>query len=237
FYTRVSERLRHKSRALTPWDYERLVLQRFAAIYKAKCLPAAAAKGPGAVDVLVIPDLRAQLPADAFAPRASADLLAEVQAHLEEVAPASARIVVRNPHYVAVSVRLGVRFHAGEDVRRASERLGDDLSRFLSPWAYDEGAELTIGGRIYASSILDFVDRRDYVDYVAEIRLARSENGVDFTVLPPTDEDYHVAAERPDQVLVAARRHHIDVIRERDYQQTSFTGIDYLKVELDFIIG
>lgn len=238
FYTRVSERLRHKQRALSPWDYERLVLQRFGNIYKAKCLPAAApGREPGAVDVVVIPDIRARLPSDAFAPRAPADLLAAVQAYLTAIAPASARVRVRNPDYIAVSVRLGVRFRAGQDVRHARKQLNEDLSRFLSPWAYDEGSELTLGGKIYASSILNFVDRRDYVDYVAELRLARSDNGVDFTVLPPTDEDYHVAADRPDQVLVAARQHHIDIISELDYQQASFTGINYLKLELDFIIG
>ncbi|MBK7826422.1 baseplate J/gp47 family protein [Nannocystis sp.] len=234
FYTRVSERLRHKHRALTPWDYERLVLQRFPAIYKASCLPAGP---PGNVDIIVVPDIRQQLPSDAFAPRAPANLLADIQTYLAGIAPDAARVHVRNPHYVAVSVRLGVRFHAGQDLRHAQKRLSEDLSRFLSPWAYDEGAELTIGGKIYASSILDFVDRRDYVDYVAELRLARSDNGVDFTVLPPTDEDYHVAAERPDQVLVAAHEHHVDIISELDYQQTSFTGINYLKLELDFIIG
>ena len=39
FYTRVSERLRHKARAVTPWDYEHLVLNRFHSIYKVKAIP------------------------------------------------------------------------------------------------------------------------------------------------------------------------------------------------------
>ena len=38
FYTRASERLRHKARAITPWDYEHLVLDRFPSIYKVKCI-------------------------------------------------------------------------------------------------------------------------------------------------------------------------------------------------------
>ena len=38
FYTRVSERLRHKDRAINLWDYERLILEAFPQIYKAKCL-------------------------------------------------------------------------------------------------------------------------------------------------------------------------------------------------------
>lgn len=38
FYTRVSERLRHKGRAVTAWDYEHLVLDRFPSVYKVKCI-------------------------------------------------------------------------------------------------------------------------------------------------------------------------------------------------------
>jgi hypothetical protein len=235
FYTRVSERLRHKQRALAPWDYERLVLQRFGQIYKAKCLPAGAA-APGQVDVVIIPDIREALPSDAFAPRASADLLADIQGFLRERAPAAASVQVRNAHYVPVLVRLGVRFMPGVDEGFARKRLNEDLVRFLSPWAYDEGAELMIGGKIYASSIFDFVDRRDYVDYVAELKLFRGRGHDDFDLIP-AQIDYHVATERPDQVLVAARQHHIDVIPELGYQQASFSGLGYMKLELDFIVG
>jgi hypothetical protein len=38
FYKRVSERLRHKERAITIFDYERLVLESFPSIYKVKCV-------------------------------------------------------------------------------------------------------------------------------------------------------------------------------------------------------
>ena len=232
FDTRVSERLRHKMRALTAWDYERLVLHRFRQIYKAKCLPTA-----GGVDVIVIPDIRELHPSDPFAPRAPANLLADIQAYLVERAPAAARIRVRNARYVAVQIRIGVRFRAGIDAGFAQRRLNDDLIRFLSPWAFDDGAELTIGGRIYANSIVDFIDRRDYVDFVADIKLFRSLDGTDFDLVPPVVGDYHVAADRPDQVLVAAPQHYFDIIPDTGYQQTSFTGINYARIELDFIVG
>ncbi|BGI51725.1 MAG: hypothetical protein HamCj_00780 [Candidatus Hamiltonella defensa (Ceratovacuna japonica)] len=38
FWQRTSERLRHKQRAVSCWDYERLVLEAFPQIYKVKCL-------------------------------------------------------------------------------------------------------------------------------------------------------------------------------------------------------
>ena len=94
-----------------------------------------------------------------------------------------------------------------------------------------------IGGQIYANSILDFVDRRDFVDFVAEIELFRSLDGSHFDIVPPTIGDYHVETDRPDQVLVAAQQHDFDIIRDTGYQQNSFIGIGYARIELDFIVG
>jgi hypothetical protein len=37
--TRVSERLKHKNRAVTPWDFERLILEKFPQVSKVKCFP------------------------------------------------------------------------------------------------------------------------------------------------------------------------------------------------------
>lgn len=238
FYTRVSERLRHKQRALCPWDYEHLVLDRFPELYKAKCLPAAlAGREPGLVELIVVPDVRARLPADPFGPKAPANLLADIHDFVRELSPSQARIRVRNPRYVEVKIRLDVRFGADADIGYATRRLNDDLRVYLSPWAYDEGADIVIGGNIYANSIIDFVDRLDYVDYVGRIRLFTSKDDGNFQLHPERDDDYHVAANAPDQVLVSAREHEIFVITESDYDAEAFAGINYMKIELDFIVG
>ena len=83
FYGRVSERLRHKQRALTQWDYERIVLERFPEVYKAKCIPAGLSGNggqPGRVGLVVIPDIRNRFPFDPFEPKAPSDLLADIEA-------------------------------------------------------------------------------------------------------------------------------------------------------------
>ena len=240
FYTRVSERLRHKQRALTIWDYEHLVLDHFPQIYKAKCLPTNLEEhpdDPGRVEIVVIPDIRNQLPFDPFEPRAPADLIADIESFLADKTPAAARVSVRNAHYVPVRVRVGVRFKPGGNEGFYKQLLLDELNHFLSPWAYEEGADIVIGGRIYANSIINFIDRRDYVDYVAEIRLFSSEDGRTFRLARPSQEEgYFVTTDRPDGVLVAARDHEIDVISEVGYEEESFIGIDYMKVELDLVV-
>ncbi len=237
FATRVSERLRHKQRALTMWDYERLVLERFPEIYKAKCLPASL-NDPGRVVVVVIPDIRHRFPFDPFEPKAPADLLASIAEYLAALAPAVASIEVRNPHYVAVKVRFSVRFQAAGNEGYYKLRLNDELNRFLSPWAYEEGADIAIGDKIYANSLVNFLDRRPYVDYVADLKLFSSDDGENFRPVTAAGEGgYAVTSARADGVLVAARTHEIDLIPEAGYEEELARGINFMKIELDFIVA
>ncbi|NPU68832.1 hypothetical protein HL667_27785 [Bradyrhizobium sp. 83012] len=245
FHASSSERLRHKQRAVTAWDYERLVLRRFPEIYKVKCLPATSNEAAidrrdalGLVRLIVIPDIRGKSLFDPFEPKAASALLADVAAYLTPLLPGSARLSVENARYVQVRIRVGVRFVDQSNPALWKERLNEDLNRFLSPWAFDDGADIMIGRRIYASSIVNFIDQRSYVDYVAGIKLFSSEDGEVFTLAPPGGPDGDsVGSERPDAVLVAARRHEIDLIADEIFPADQFKGINYMKIELDFIIG
>lgn len=243
--TRVSERLRHKQRALSPWDYERLILDRFPGLYKVKCIPASRS-APGQVTVVVIPDIRDRLPFEPFEPKAPLNLLADVREYVSALAPAFATVSVQNAHYTAVSVRLGVRFRGTGNDEFYQKKLCEELCRFLCPWAYEDGVDIVIGGRIYASSIINFVDRRPYVDYIAGISLFSSEDGETFRPVShqaqagpdvDTSEGYFVSASRPDGVLLAARTHIIDLLAEDLYEEKRMTGINYMTLGLDFIVG
>ncbi len=237
FYTRISERLRHKQRALTVWDYEHLILNRFPQIYKAKCLPADPEQ-LGQVEITVIPDIKEKLPFNPFEPKAPSDLLADIQAYLSDKVPAFASLKVKNAHYVPIKVRVAVRFRPGHNEGFYKQLLNEELNRYLSPWAYEEGADIVIGGKIYANSIINFLEERDYIDYVAEIKLFSSEDGATFQYARPSESgDYWVETSQPDGVLVAAQQHEIDIIPEAGYEEESFEGINYMKIELDFIVN
>jgi hypothetical protein len=236
FYTRVSERLRHKQRALTSWDYERLVLDRFPELYKVKCI-AAQPDTLGSLELVIIPAVRGQMTANPFEPKAPASLIAQIEAFLADKTPPQATVRVRNAQFVPILVRLGVRFRRGGDEGFYKRTLNEELNRFLSPWAYDEGAEISIGGKIFANSIVSFVDARDYVDYVATIKLFSLEDGKPKLAVPSPSAGYFIETDLPYAVLVAAPQHEIDVITDVGYSAESFVGIDYMKIELDFIVG
>jgi hypothetical protein len=238
FYRRISERLRHKNRALTQWDYEHLILQQYPEIYKAKCIPASMLgtdEAAGTVKIILIPDIRQRLPFDPFEPKVSANLLYSVSQFLADKKALSAKILVSNAQYIPVKVQMDLKFHAGFNPQYYQTVLNNELNKFLSPWAYEKSIDIVIGGKIYANSIINFVEQRDYIDYVAGIKLYK---GVDQQyVLPSIDKGYFVATDQIDGVLVAARQHQFNLVKDKTASVESLKGINYMKIELDFQIA
>ena len=218
-------------------------MERYPQIYKAKCLSQAQPVHPddlGRVDVIVIPDIRNRFPFNPFEPKAPAGLIKEIAAFLEKKMPPFASVRVRNARFVQVKARLAVRFKPGKDLGFYKLQLNEDINRFLSPWAYDASKDIVIGGNIYANAVINFIERLDYVDYLGRFRLFSStNNGIDFK---PASEaqgsvGYRVEANGPDCVLVAARQHVIDLITEPQFLNENFTGINYMRIELDFEVA
>ena len=236
FHTRVSERLRHKNRALSSWDFEHLILEKFPAVYKVKCLPVGSSADPRLANVIrliVIPDIKGRLPFDPFEPKLPNDILREIEQYLSQKMVQQAKIKVQNPQYVRLMVRLGVRLK-GQAIANPGyyqAALVKELQRFLSPWAFDHSGDLSFGGRVESSQLIHFVAQRSYVDYVAGLKMYCAFPGEDFT-------EYKNAAVLPaDAILVSASTHSIDLISEEIYQETFFSGINYMKIGLDFQIA
>ncbi len=205
--TRAAERLRHRNRAVTAWDYERLVLAAFPAVQRVKCIPHAKRgswMAPGHVLVVVVPASRTTNVPDRLQPKVDADTIARITEYLTAHASASAQIVVRNPTYQQVHTRFDVTFHAGYEFNFYSLRLQQALMEFLSPWAFGAGSAISFGGRVYRSVLLDFVEELPYVDYVTDFRLSSFVGPA--TSGPEVD---HVEAAAPDAVLVSAASHAI----------------------------
>ncbi|MBQ0733534.1 baseplate J/gp47 family protein [Aquimarina celericrescens] len=234
-YKRLSERLRHKNRGLTMWDYEHMILDRFPQVYKAKCLPST--EELGKVNVIVVPDIKGRLPFNPFAPKVAADTLFQIHEYLDYHTPAYAEIAVSNPFYLQVSTRCVVKFHEGFDVNFHKAKLIEEIKRFMSPWAYGDDSDIKIGGTLHASVVINFIAERPYIDYVANLKLFQSEDGEVFTdVRRINDGKSMVIPSRPDMVMVSAQLHDIDVVDENGYDEENFEGINYMIIGKDFII-
>ena len=229
FYRRISERLRHKNRAIDLWDYERLVLEAFPQIYKVKCLnhtqyEPADSEGagpcsggiyrelaPGHVTLVALPNLRGQSQRDPLKPYTSLGLLAEIQAYLGARCSGFAQLHVKNPQFEEVRVSFTLKLRDGYDEDYYSVQLRQAITRFLSPWAFDGTGTPSFGGRIYKSALIHFVEAQACVDYVTDFRLFQ-----DLPCQPPGGVDLDEAiGSRAVSILVSApaSKHQITVIK------------------------
>jgi hypothetical protein len=222
FYTRVSERLRHKNRAIDLWDYEHLILEAFPQVFKVKCLnhtcfePSDSGAGvyrelaPGHVTIVAVPDLKAQQQRDPLKPYTSLGVLTEIQAFLARRVSCFATLHVKNPQFEAVRVRFALRMRDGYDETYYRRALQQAITRFLSPWAFDGPGAPSFGGKVYKSVLINFVEDQPYVDYVTDFQVFQDIGGARGTV----DMDV-VTASLAVSILVSAPAgdHDITIIR------------------------
>jgi hypothetical protein len=280
FYTRVSERLRHKNRAINSWDYEHLVLDRFPSVYKVKCITATdpnclcrndyagkhtrqviksfhfpgkmpeterdllAAEinsaligneklllgvtiylseinektlrdfkqglkkvfpgidnsrfsivgnatqagdyadaelylprdvaccgpqiAPGHVLIVPIANLKNRNTINPLQPKTSRRVLLEIEAYLKKLTSPFVKVHAKNPVYEQVIVGFKVQFYTGTDKGFYLKKLNEEIVQYLTPWAFDENADVQFGQKIYASSIINFIEERPYVDFITD---------------------------------------------------------------------
>lgn len=173
FYVRVSERLRHKHRAITIWDYEHLVLEKFPKIYKVKCLNHTRYNtvgdvnelAPGHVSLVIISDLQNKNACDPLKPKTSLITLTEIEEYVNSIKFPCAHLHVRNPIFEEIQVEFNVKFLPGYDIGFYGQQLQAEITQFLAPWTFGT-KDIVLGGRIHKSVLINFVEERTYVDYV-----------------------------------------------------------------------
>jgi len=230
FYTRISERLRHKDRAINLWDYERLILQAFPEIYRVKCLNHTCYEpsdtggtyrelAPGHVTIVTIPNLQAQQQRDPLQPYTSLGTLDDIKQFLEARTSCFAQLHVKNPQFEQVRLRFSVRLYHGFDETYYTKQLQQAITRFLSPWAFSPNAGTpTFGGKVYKSVLIKLVEEQSYVDYVTDFQMFQDIGGVAGTVdLDEVDGSLAVSV----LVSAPASKHEISVI---DPEQATTLG-------------
>ena len=195
FYLRSSERLRHKGRAVTIWDYERMVLEAFPQLYKVKCLnhtriednPNASLaihneSHPGYVAVVTIPNLVGRNDTNVLKPYTNQGLLSEIQDFLKtrvtgQLVPGSSaapqvNVNVCNPLFEEIFIDFALQLREGyDDFTLYREQLQGEITRFLSPWAFSGQGDVQFGGRIPKSVLINFIEERPYVDFITDVVL------------------------------------------------------------------
>jgi hypothetical protein len=205
FRLRVSERLRHKHRAITIWDYEHLVMAQFPQVFRVKCLNHTnddIEVAPGSVRVVAIPDIRNQISFDPFKPRVSKNTLSEITKYLSGLNSMHVDLLAINPDYEEVILDFKVKFYFGLDENLYAIKLNTDVINYLSPWAFNRNADIDFGGTLYKSVVIRFIEELPYVDYITDFKMY-------FTASGPANPDV-LEAGNSKAILVSAKQHLID---------------------------
>ncbi len=208
FYIRVSERLRHKHRAVDIWDYERLVLEQFPGIYKVKCLNHTSTTfelAPGSVRIIPIPDIKNKNIYDILQPRVSKNTLSEIEDYLAKLCGFFVDCKAENPAFEPVKFDFSVRFHEQYDPKVYAKILNEELKKYLSPWAYADYAEIQFGGALYKSRVIAFIEELAYVDFITDFRMYNMTIG-------ESDRD-EIMTDNSRAILTSYKDHNIQTIQ------------------------
>jgi len=172
YYRRVSERLRHKGRAITHWDYERIVLAKFHTIFQVKCLSHLSNPNEidkGGITLVVIP--RKSDSTEETRPKVNYKTLNTISKYVEQQISPFVKLSVRNPDYEYIRVICNVKFIEGSNNGQSIQRMKNDLKTFICPWLYNSEVSLNIGGSQNEDVVLNFLKGLSYVKFVTKFSI------------------------------------------------------------------
>jgi len=225
FYIRVSERLRHKARAITVGDYEQLVLEAFPEIYKVKCLNHTQIDDgiyhevrPGYVSIITIPSLQNRNDVNPLKPYTQQSTLTKIENFLKKRISCFVKLKASQPQFEEVKMEFCVKFFDQyNDFNFYKEKLQEEITKFLSPWYSGDTSTIDFGWKVYKSVLIDFIEERNYVDFITNVKMKVIVGE------PPTASDdmdeIRASTARSILVSVPAGQHIIDEITESDIEE------------------
>jgi hypothetical protein len=258
--TRVGERLQHRQRATTAWDYERLVLEQFPAVQKVKCFVHRSERNPtvspGEVLIVVLPTPKAiaaqrdQANVSAAgvsataAPQLNAIELRRIQDFLRGLSSPFAQIQVRNAVYERIQVRCAVKFARSEAPGQSLQRVNRAIVDFLSPWFPGSGYTPTFDWTVRCEDVeahLRAMAEIDFVTRLSLLRIAQGDNGVYSLNDTARSRTGLIVTQlrplSPWSIALPMREHLISAVDAVANNSPEATGIADLAIANTFIVG
>jgi len=178
-YQRSSERLRHKQRAITSWDYERLILQEFPEVYRVKCLnhyryDSKSVSNVSAGYVTLIPVAKSPGSSTVWEwkPLLSLSTLQRIKNRITELCSPHVRLSVKPLVLEKIQISCNVKYKdiPGADTRLYAKMLAETVNRYISPWAYSD-VDIDFAKKIELSSLIQLIDNQSFVDYIIDFKV------------------------------------------------------------------
>lgn len=236
---RISEHAAHKGRAVTPKDYERLILHEFPDISKVKCITAPKKTSiENTVYLVVLP----KTDSNERYPLTPPHLIFQIEKYIQNLTSSYVRAVrVINPVYEEVIIRCKIELKGYFSVK-SRKLLAEKMNHLIAPWISDTGIAL-FGYSIDLEKIHDEIMNEfgtliSFSDFSA-IRVEKDTIGLilqDFVYKKSgvLYENHHIAPSEGHGVLIPSDEH---IFYWDDEIVPDSFGIDEMKIDKNFIIS
>lgn len=243
YQARTGERLKHRKRAITAWDYERLILDEYTNIEKAVCLPnmtGNSLNAPGNVLLVVSPFASSVL--NSKEPKVSSELLFDIKSFIQNHASPFTKIEVRNPSYERIRIICSVKFAGSHNQGYYIQKLNESINDYLK----GNIGNMTLGQQmdkvIYCSDVITYLRTLTFVEYITKFSMVQAARNIsgNYVLIDTAQEGEEKAglkATKPWSVLIPANQHQFTILSGKNDESSTQAGIDYLELGNDFIIN
>jgi hypothetical protein len=241
-YMRVSERIQHKNRGITPEFIEKIILEAFPNLFQVKCINHFSHPDKvmtGMIKIIVIPNL--QHNENFYLPKLDYYELKAIQAYVEKTISPFAKVEVVNTTFEKVKITGQIKVTDKSGPGEFMKRLQRDLRSFICPWFASHQREMNLGGSIERDDIMTFIESLDYVTYITKfsIVLIHYEKGK-FNISDSASNrgtNNELQSTSPWSVLIPSEEHEIELIEQKKGALPEETKINTMKIGSDFVIS
>jgi hypothetical protein len=234
-YVRISERLRHKNRALSIWDFERIVLDRYNDISVAKCVNQDAnfKITPGRLKMILL-SKKWTIQERFYYGR---EFLDQVLDFLKQKANAFTKIEVINPTVETLIVNASIEFMPEDNGGYYLNLLNKNITDFLSPTIDVENGANGIGDVAIPSKLENFIEKLPFIKSVQSLCIEHiiQTSVTTFELIVYTGSNV-ISPSTPWSMLSPVETHKISVV-DNQITKPIIVGLDDMAIGLDFIIG
>lgn len=237
YFLRTAERLRHKNRAVSGRDYEKILLENFPIINRVKCLSNIDDQfniSPGSVLLVVVPKIIEDENFIGIPRYFSSVEIDRMQVFLELITPNGVNFKVTNPKYEQVKVKFSLKLWDGFDKKFYVNKLNEAIKSYISPWMYNFNSQVDLGESISSALILNFIDQQEYVDHVVNFSLFHLLDGKIINQKAAKSNAIEIKSTSLISILISDDQHII--LPYTDKEEIDNFGINEMMIDTDYIV-
>jgi hypothetical protein len=241
YYRRVSESLKHKFRAVTRWDIEKMLLQEFNWLGFVQVFGNFGYEKfvePGEVIVVGMPKIEDH--ENFYLPKLNPGQLKEMELYLKKIVNPFVVFKVINPQYEYLMIKGKIKF-TSSDTGLLFKKLYQELLHETCPWFYDDISTAFYQRETKRAEILNLITSRSYVKFFTSFSLAQmfeNEQGeyqfVDGALLADGMETVTIG--KPWSILIPYPLKKIDLVEEEKYLPAEAFDLEDMVIGENLII-